>query len=276
MPVVLSGVSTGHVETNGDVLVTIAIGRAHLGDCLVRLGELDEGTVDFVFADLPYGITANKWDVPIDLTQLWRALARVCKPNAAKVFTAVQPFASDLVQSNRREFRFEMIWKKSIATGFLNANNRPLRIHENVLLFWAEQPSYTPQKTTGHALVKVTPSKRGENKNSMNYGSETGRLLKTKNYESTERFPTTVLELDSVEQHDPSRRHPTQKPEALIEWFLKTYTAPGDLVLDPTAGSGSTLCAAKTLGRRCIGFDIDPESVRKANDALASRLEFAV
>ena len=227
-----------------------------------------------VFADLPYGITANAWDKPIDLARLWSALHRVCAKNAAMIFTAVQPFASDVVQSNRRQFRYEMIWKKSIATGFLNANNRPLRIHENMLVFWDDMPPYSPQKTTGHPLVKVTPSKRGENKNSRNYGTESGRLLKTKNYESTERFPTTVLEIDCVEQHDKGRRHATQKPEPLIEWFILSFTEPGALVLDPTAGSGSTLCAAVSLGRRCVGFDIDMASVNAANDALSSRLRF--
>lgn len=265
----MSGVEDG-VEA-----VTLELGRVHLGDCLDLLGELEPQSADFVFADLPYGITANDWDKPIDLSRLWPALRGVCKRTAAMVFTAVQPFASDLVQSNRKDFRFDMVWKKSIATGFLNANNRPLRVHENILLFWREQPTYSAQKTTGHPLVKVTPSKRGENKNSQNYGTESGRLLKTKNYESTERHPTTVLEIDCVEQHDPKRRHPTQKPEPMIEWFIKTYTNPGDFVLDPTAGSGSTLCAAKALGRRCIGFDIDPESVRKANDELATRFDFA-
>ena len=252
----------------------LALGRVHHGDCLELIDLLEPGSISLVFADLPYGVTANDWDTPVDLTRLWPALRRVCRPTAAMVFTAVQPFATDLVASNRAEFRFDMVWKKNIATGFLNANRRPLRAHEGIFLFYREEPPYVPQKTTGHPLVKVTPSKRGENKNSKNYGTEQGRLLKTKNYESTERHPTTVLEIDCVEQHDPSRRHPTQKPEPLIEWFIKTYTAPGDLVFDPTAGSGSTLCAAKALGRRCIGFDLDPESVRKANDALASRLEF--
>ena len=252
----------------------LELGRVHQGDCNELLCELETGSVSFVFADLPYAITANAWDKPVDLALLWPALRRVCKPTAAMVFTATLPFAVDLVQSNRSEFRFDMVWKKNISTGFLNAASRPLRAHENILVFWREQPLYQPQKTTGHDLVKVTPSKRGENKHSQNYGTESGRLLKTKSYESTERHPTTVLEIDCVEQHDPTRRHPTQKPEPLIEWFLKTYTAPGDLVLDPTAGSGSTLCAAKALARRCIGFDLDPESVRKANDALASRLEF--
>jgi site-specific DNA-methyltransferase (adenine-specific) len=252
---------------------SVELGRVHLGNCLDLLGQVDRESVAMVFADLPYGITANAWDTPIDLARLWPALYRVCRPNAALVFTAVQPFASDLVQSNRADFRFEMIWKKNLATGFLNAAKRPLRNHENILVFWREEPIYQPQKTTGHPLVRVTPSQRAQAKHSKNYGDQ-DHLMKTLTYESSERYPTTVLDLDVVEQHDPSRRHPTQKPEALADWFIRTYTTPGDLVLDPTAGSGSTLCAARSLGRRCIGFDIDPEAVRKANDMLASRLAF--
>jgi site-specific DNA-methyltransferase (adenine-specific) len=253
----------------------LALGRVHLGDCLDLLGELDAGSVSMVFADLPYGVTANRWDKQLDLKRLWPALERACRKDAAMVFTAVQPFASDLVLSNRRCFRYEVIWKKSVSTGFLSAQRRPLRIHENVLVFWRRHPPYFPQKTTGHPLVRVTPSRLAENKNSQNYGTELGRLLKTKCYESTERYPTTVLEVDCVEQHDSERRHPTQKPEELAGWFIRTFTEPDALVLDPTAGSGSTLCAAKSLGRRSVGFDIDPESVRKANDALVSRLDFA-
>lgn len=252
----------------GDPGVKLELDRVHLGDCLDRLVELDPGSVRMVFADLPYGVTANEWDRRVDLARLWPVLLRVCARDAALVFTAVQPFTSDLVVSNRRMFRYSMVWKKSVATGFLNASRRPLRVHEDILVFWDRHPPYFPQKTTGHSLVKVTPSKRGENKNSRNYGTETGRLLKTKNYESTERYPTTVLEIKGVEQHDPARRHATQKPEALPGWFIRSYTKPGDLVLDPTAGSGSTLCAAKSLGRRSVGFDIDPRSVEAANGAL--------
>lgn len=253
----------------------LELGRVHLGDCLERLPELEAESVAMVFADLPYGITANAWDKPICLARLWPELHRVCAKNAAMIFTAVQPFASDLVQSNRRQFRYEVIWKKNLATGFLNAARRPLRIHENVLLFWDEAPPYSPQKTTGHDLVRVTPSARAQAKHSRNYGNQ-DHLMKTEIYESSERYPTTVLELDVVEQHDSDRRHPTQKPEALVEWFIRTYTEQGALILDPTAGSGSTLCAAKSLGRKCVGFDIDPVSVQAANDALASQFDFAL
>jgi site-specific DNA-methyltransferase (adenine-specific) len=249
----------------------IELGRVHLGDCLERLHEVDDGSVDMVFADLPYGVTANAWDKPLDMERLWPALWRVCARDAAMIFTAVQPFASDLIVSNRKQFRYEMIWKKNMATGFLNAAKRPLRIHENVLLFWRETPPYYPQKTQGHDRVRVTPSKLAERPGSSTYGA----VIKTEIYDSTERHPTTVLEMDMVELHDVGRRHATQKPEQLIEWFIRSFTDPGALVLDPTAGSGSTLCAAKSCGRRCVGFDLDPKSVEVANDALMTRFDFA-
>jgi DNA modification methylase len=252
--------------------VTLRVGCVHHGDCLERLREVEPGSVDMVFADLPYGVTANKWDRTIDLSRLWPLLRRAAKPTAAMVFTAVQPYASELVVSNREEFRFDIVWKKNVATGFLNARRRPLRAHECVLVFWRKHPVYYPQKTTGHARVRVTPSKHVEAPKSANYGGrEPGSLLKTKVYESTERYPTTVLAIDGVEQHDKNRKNPTQKPEGLVAWFVRTYTDPGDLVLDPTAGSGSTLCAAMALGRFAVGFELDPEQVAGANGAIEQR-----
>lgn len=253
--------------------MSLELGRVHAGDCLDLLGELEAQSVDFVFADLPYEATANSWDRRIDLARFWPLIRRACKPAAAIVCTGIQPFTSELLLSNRDEFRFEMIWAKNVASDFLNKAKKPLRNHENILLFWREPPVYRPQMTKGHPMVRVTPSQRAQAKHSKNYGDQ-DHLLKTKVYESDERYPKTVLHIDCVEQHDTERRHPTQKPEGLIDWFLRTYTEPNDLVLDPTAGSGSTLCAARSLGRRYIGFDIDPEAVRKANDALASRFEF--
>jgi len=249
------------------------LGRVHLGDCLTLLGKLEAGSVDLVFCDPPYGVTANAWDTQIDLVKMWPLLWRACSETAAVVFTAVQPFASYVVWSEWKHFRYEMIWRKNAATGFLNAKKRPLRIHENVLVFWRHAPPYFPQKTTGHPRFRagIARNGRSQSKFSKNYGD----FLKTTPYDSTERYPTTVLEIAGVEQHDKTRRHPTQKPEELPGWFIKSFTRPCALVLDPCAGSGSTLCAALSLGRRCVGFDNDPESVRKANEVLESRFPSA-
>ena len=247
--------------------MTLALDRVHAGDCLDLLADLDEGSVGFAFCDLPYGLTANRWDVPIDLTRFWPLLRRACSARAAMVFTCVQPFTAELLLSNRSEFRFEMIWKKNVATGFYNARKRPLRIHENILVFWREHPVYYPQKTAGHKRAKVTPSKRAQRRGSTTYGD----AIKTKPYDSTERYPTTVLELAGVEQHDPARWHATQKPEGLPGYFIRTFTDPGVLVLDPSAGSGSTLLAAKGLDRRSVGFELNPEFAERANATIRAR-----
>lgn len=245
--------------------MTLAEGLHH-ADCIAGMRELAPGSVDFVFADLPYGCTRNAWDRPIDLPELWRELRRVCKPTAAIVFTAVQPYASEIVMSQRALFRFETIWRKNKPRGHLNASRRPLRGHENLLVFYAAQPTYHPQMSDGHAPVHGYTKRRGDG---SNYGRTRAGV---RGGGSTQRHPTTVLEIPVLNERDPGRVHPTQKPEALASYYIRTYTDPGDLVLDPTAGSGSTLAAAWALGRRAVGFESD----RQIYELARARLEPAV
>jgi DNA modification methylase len=232
-------------------------------DCLQGLARLDSKSVDFVFADLPYGRTQNDWDKLVPIGNLWAALRRVCKPDAALVFTAIQPFTSLLVCSNLPWFRYEAIWRKSKPSGYLNAKKQPMRVHENVLVFYGQQPAYTPQMTHGHEPVHGF-TKRVSN-DSANYGA-TNRAVRGGG--ETQRYPVSVLEIPSIGNSSPIRVHPTQKPEALPAWFIATYTKPGDLVLDPTAGSGSTGCAALRASRRFVGFETDAEMARLANAEL--------
>lgn len=240
-------------------------GIHHL-DCFAGLALLDPASVDIVFADLPYGTTQNSWDKLVPIERLWAELNRVCKPEAPMIFTAMQPFTSLLVCSNLRAFRYEMIWQKNKVRGFLNAKRQPLRTHESVLVFYRKQPSYSPQLTNGHKPVN---SYTKHTSDGTNYGAtKTG----VKGGGSTTRYPTSVLAIRVVNNDDPIRIHPTQKPEELIAWFLRTYTQPGDLVLDPTAGGGTTLVAAKRLGRRGVGFDTDAAMVVKATRRLESVL----
>jgi len=221
--------------------------------CLEGLALLEPESVDLLFADLPYGVTQNKWDEIIPMEDFWEQVKRVCKPTTPIVLTAIQPFTSQLVLSNLDWFRYEMIWEKNKASGFLNSKRQPLRIHENILVFYQKQPHYVPQKTEGHppkhGCIRHTPS-------GSNYGKT--RVTSDKGGQ-TSRYPTSILKIPVVNGTDPQRIHPTQKPVQLPEWFIKTYTLPGQLVVDPVAGSGSTLMAAKALGRRCIGFE--PESL---------------
>ncbi len=227
-------------------------------DCIQGMGELSAHSVDFVFADLPYGVTQNDWDIPLRFDQFWCALRRVCKPDAVLVFTAVQPFASKLVCSNELGFQHEMIRRKNRATGHLNAKHRPLRAHENILVFCHGKPAYAPTRTTGHKPVNAY-TKKGDG---SNYGAVKGGISGGGN---TSRLPTSVLDIAVVSG---PRLHPTQKPVALPAFFIEAYSKPGDLVLDPTAGSGTTGVAALQAGRRFIGFDTDLASVTIANQRL--------
>jgi DNA modification methylase len=238
------------------------IGKIHPLDCLEGLGRLDEESVDFVFADLPYGRTQNNWDKLVPMERLWPALHRVCKPAAVMIFTAMQPFTSLLVCSNLNDFRYEIIWQKNKVRGFLNAKRQPLRTHESVLVFYRQQPFYEPQMTSGHKPVN---SYTKHTSDGNNYGAtKTG----VKGGGSTLRYPTSVLPIAVLNNDSPEHIHPTQKPVALVEWFLKTYTKEGDLVLDPTAGSGTTLVAAASLERRFVGFETDVAMAERANARL--------
>lgn len=244
-------------------------------EALAGLELLPDGCIDFVFADLPYAQTQNPWDEIIPFELLWPALKRVCKRNAALVFTATQPFTTTLVMSNRKMFRYELIWRKSRQTGALSAKYQPMRAHEDIevfydeppheneLVFYREQPVYRPQVTKGHQPVhgyhKRHPE-RGHTYGATKAGLEGGG--------ATERQPISVLDIPSVGNSPGVRIHPQQKPVELPEYFIRTYTDPGDMVLDPTAGSGSTLVAALRNGRRCIGFELDAQYARDANRRL--------
>lgn len=242
-----------------------ALDDLHAVDCLEGLSSLPAGCVDLVFADLPYGRTQNEWDRLVPIEALWCELRRVCRADAPMVFTAIQPFTSLLVSSNMRAFRYEMIWRKNKGSGFLNAKKQPLRTHENVLVFYDTQPAYAPQMTVGHKASSAVPRRKTSNKTDC-YG-EYERDVTYKGGQ-TLRYPTSVLDIPVVNNDDPARIHSTQKPEALPEWFIRTYTNPDGLVLDPTAGSGSTLLAAKRLGRRFVGFETDEAMVAKVRERL--------
>ncbi|WP_205760224.1 DNA-methyltransferase [Aeromonas caviae] len=219
------------------------------GDCLEILPSIQSQSVDMVLADPPYGTTQCKWDSVIDLAAMWRELERVCKPNAAIVMTAAQPFTAQLVCSNMGMFRYEIIWEKGNATGFLNAKKQPLRAHESVLVFYRQQPTYNPQMTSGHARKT---SKR------KTVSSECyGKALSLTEYDSTERYPRSVQFFSSDKQR--GSYHATQKPVALMEWLIRTYSNIGDVVLDFCMGSGTTGVSCLNTERRFIGVEKDVE-----------------
>jgi DNA modification methylase len=233
-----------------------------LGDCIKVMAGLQAGSVDMVLSDVPYGQTRNLWDKPIPFEPMWKQLLRVAKPNAAIVLMAAQPFGSKLICSNLRDFRYDLIWKKNKPTGFLNAKKQPLRIHEHAMVFYRKPPFYAPQMTTGH--------KPGNYARCIQHSSNYGAQTPTTYGGSTERYPTSVLEVPIINNDDPDKHHPTQKPVDLMAWLIRSFTEPGALVLDFAAGSGTTAIAAVREGRRSICIEQRPEYFEMAESRLAA------
>lgn len=214
------------------------------GDCLELMTRIPSGSVDMILCDLPYGTTQNKWDAIIPFERLWKEYWRVCKPNAAIVLTAAQPFISALVMSQIDAFKYDWVWKKEKGTGHLNAKKMPMKDKEDILVFYREQCFYNPQFGEGEPFG----NKRG--RNTENYGNH-----KAENNENDgKRYPKQILEFNSVGR---GGVHPTQKPVALFEYLIRTYTNLGETVLDNCAGSGTTAIAAERTGRRWICIEKD-------------------
>jgi len=242
----------------------------HLGDCLDVMQDIPDGSVDMVMTDPPYGTTACKWDAVIPFEPMWAQLKRIVKPNGAIVLMASQPFTSALVMSNVGMFRYDLKWIKTQATGFYNANRMPLRAHEDIIVFYQSLPSYNPQKTAGEPYVQ----KRGS-------ASEVyqGKDLSVTVNETGMRHPLSWR----VFQRDADKTHPTQKPVALMEYLIRTYTNAGETVLDFTMGSGTTGVAAANTGRRFIGIEMDADyfavaqsRIQKAQaDAITNKMRGA-
>lgn len=233
-------------------------GTFYHGECLDVMSRLPTGSVDMILADLPYGTTQNKWDSVIPFEPLWREYWRVLKPNGAVVLTAAQPFTSALVMSQPHAFRYEWVWLKE-PTGNLNAKRMPMGAHESVLVF-GERLAYNPQG------LKPTLRKRpaSDNSRTSNYGEQ-----KREPYDQTVTgYPSSQLPFS---RSNASRQsfHPTQKPVALFEYLIKTYTNPGEIVLDNTAGSGTTAVAARNTGRRFICIEQDPTYFERAIERVS-------
>ena len=233
------------------------------GDCLDIMPTIPDASVDMVLADLPYGVTQNQWDKVIPLDPLWHEYRRVTKPNAAVVLTATQPFAAQLIASNPRDFRYDLIWRKNKSTGFLNANRMPLRQHESILVFYRRLPVYHPQKSRGHGPVHSFTKHTGDG---GNYG-KTKRGLSGGG--QTDRHPTSVIDIPVVNNDSTEKIHPNQKPVELFEYLIKTFTDEGAVVLDNCIGSGTTAIACLNTGRHFIGIEQDAEFCRLANERVA-------
>lgn len=219
------------------------------GDCLELMKRIPDNFVDMVLTDPPYGTTACKWDTVINFESMWVQLKRITKDNGAICLFGCEPFSSALRMANIKMFKYDWIWRKTEPSGHLNAKKRPLRTCEIVSIFYKKPPNYFPIKTSGHRKKTVTNVLRSQI--STVYGKESGKC----NYSSTERYPTEVLDFSRKRQKN--KLHPTQKPVALLEYLIKTYTLEGETVLDFTMGSGSTGVACKNLKRNFLGIELD-------------------
>lgn len=226
----------------------------YLGKLEEKMELVENDSVQMIFADFPYNTTKAIWDKEIiDLDKFWLEANRILKDNGVVVCTAQFPFTAKLAMSNLKNLRYDWVWQKTHPTGHLNAKKMPMKAHENVLVFYNKLPKYNPQKTQGHKR-KVSSAKH---KLAMdNIDSEVyNKGQKATDYDSTERYPLSVQIFASDKQK--SALHSTQKPEALLEYLIKTYTDEGDVVLDPCRGSNTTGVVCDKLKRNYIGIEND-------------------
>lgn len=229
-----------------------------LGDGIAGLQRLGLHSVNLLLSDLPSGRTRNAYDHRPHLPAFWAAAWRAVEPQGCVVLMADSiGFAAALIASEPDTFRYDLIWHKSVATGFLNAAAQPLRTHEFVLVFSRVPTVYHPQMIEGASPIHAA-RRRAHGKN---YGPMTQSTEARAG--ATDRYPTSVLEFASVGTSSSERRHPQQKPVPLLRWLVRTYSQPGDLVVDPYAGSGSTGEAAMSEGRRFLGWDVNPDCVQR-------------
>jgi len=221
------------------------------GDCLEVMKDIPDKSIDMILCDLPYGTTACKWDTIIPFEPLWEQYKRIIKDNGAIVLTASQPFTSALVMSNIKMFKYELIWEKEKMTNFMLVKKQFGKIHENICVFYKQQPVYNPQK------VPVSQNKIDKRKNFNQVIKKDGVIPEMIgghfNKDDGTRYPDSVLYF----ARERTSLHPTQKPVALFEYLIKTYTNEGDLVLDNTAGSGTTGVACKNTNRNFILIEQD-------------------
>lgn len=230
-----------------------------LGDCLELMKDIPNGSIDMILADLPYGTTQCKWDSIIDLPKLWEQYERIIKPNGAIVLTAAQPFTSILVMSNLKLFKYDWVWKKPKGTGHLNAKKQPMRDKEDVLVFYKNQCTYNPQWTWGEPYTNLKSGKTAK----PSTAEVSGKYMNGAEYRNGSdgrRYPKQVQEFGVVER---GTIHPTEKPVDLFRYFIRTYTNEGELVLDNTAGSGTTAIACLEEKRHFIVMEKDPNYFEK-------------
>ena len=223
------------------------------GDCLELMKEIPDKSIDMILCDLPYGTTQNKSDIIIPFDKLWNSYERIIKDNGAIVLFAQGVFYVDLINSNRKLFRYDLIWDKVLTSGFLNAKRMPLRQHEQIAVFYKKLPKYNPQFTSGKPLHSKGKTYKDKPIVNQNYG--VFHTADDSRAGSTEKYPTSILKFQKP--HPSISVHRTQKSVELLEWLINTYTDEGETVLDNCMGSGSTGVACVNTNRNFIGYELD-------------------
>lgn len=246
-------------------------------DCIEGMKRIPEGSVDMILVDPPFASTDNPWDKLIPPELMWEQFKRVTKENAAIVIFSQLPFAVDVINANRKWYRYEWVWQKPMPVGFLNAKKMPLRTHENILVFYRQLPTYNPQWWYGK------PYKKNAHPIDCNcYGNMKWNMITELNNTDGKRCPVDVIKCNqppmgfNTKTKQPIRRnHPTEKPVDLLEYLIKTYTNEGETVLDACMGSGSTAVACVNTGRHFVGFETDKKyfeiALRRIEEAKNGR-----
>ena len=228
------------------------------GDCLEVMKRLPDKSIDMILCDLPYGVTNNKWDKIIPFELLWQAYNRIIKDNGCIALFGNQPFTSHLVISNEKYFRYSLVWVKNKFSDFLNAKRKPMKVNEDICIFYKKQPTYNPQYTYAEPYTRWNTQNAVDKQ--TNYSKHKSNVAKS----DGKRLPLTVLNFNRVERP----LHPTQKPVDLLEWLIKTYTNENEIVLDNCMGSGSTGVACLNTGRKFIGIELYKNYFDIAKDRL--------
>ena len=240
------------------------------GNCLDVMPQLPNHSIDMILCDLPYGTTACAWDVIIPFDKLWEQYKRIIKPSGATILFGSQPFTSALIMSNPKSFRYEWIWVKNTQTGMMVAGKMPMKKHENILVFYDGQPTFNEQKVLGSETSQNHSKKKYsyENKTSSLYNVDGGVKFEWSEFVHA----NSVLLCNTVGNRDKSKIHPTQKPVALLEYFIKTYSNEQEVVLDNCMGSGSTIIAAINSNRKYIGIEQNQTYFDKSSLRIENRL----
>jgi len=234
------------------------------GDCLNVMNKIEDKSVDIILADLPFGVTQNKKDIRIPFEPLWKQYKRVIKDNGPILLFSQGIFYVDLVNSNRKMFRYDIIWDKQLISGFLNANRMPLRVHEQIAVFYSKLPTYNPQFICGKPLHSKGTSYLNKEHKNQNYGDFD--MVDDSRAGTTEKYPTSIF---SFQKPHPSKSlHRTEKSIELLEELIKTYTNEGDVVLDNVMGSGTTGIACLNTNRKFIGIEIESETFELAQNRI--------